>query len=417
MYYVSLCACTVAGDVLKVIASVAPPMRLALIGVGQAGGKITDAFLDYDIQHGSNIISAAIAVNTATVDLQGLDTLPEDNRTLIGEAEVNGHGVGADNELGAEVARNNTDELSRVLDSIPIHTVDAFLVIGALGGGTGSGGAPVIANHLTGLFDKPVYGLGILPGTDEGSIYTLNAARSFQTFVREVDNLIVFDNDAWRQSNESFSGAYETINTEIVTQLTAIFGAGELGDGSQVGESVVDASEIINTLNTGGVSTIGYACDTIEGANTSSGLLSQFRRSSAPTPDETDVLNRITSLIRKSVRGRLTLPCNIASTERALAVVTGPPEYLSRKGIEKARTWVEDETECMEVRGGDDPHPGADYVAGTVLLSGVTDVPRIKQLQQVAIEAQGRADELAAQRDDDLDDLISNDNADIDPLF
>jgi len=171
-------------------------MKLAMIGFGQAGGKILDKFIEYDKRHGSGIVRAAVAVNTAKADLMGLEHVPKENRVLIGQSRVKGHGVGADNELGAEIAEEDIDEVQGAIDSIPVHEVDAFLVVAGLGGGTGSGGAPVLAKHLKRIYTEPVYGLGILPGSDEGGIYTLNAARSFQTFVREVDNLMVFDNDS-----------------------------------------------------------------------------------------------------------------------------------------------------------------------------------------------------------------------------
>ncbi|MFB6131246.1 MAG: cell division protein, partial [Salinigranum sp.] len=68
--------------------------------------------------------------------------------------------------------------------------------------------------------------------------------------------------------------------------------------------------------------------------------------------------------------------------------------------------WLEEQTGSMEVRGGDYPVPKSDYVAGTVLLSGVTDVPRVKELQQVAIEARDNIDEIRAAHDDGLDQLV-----------
>ncbi|MFB6129830.1 MAG: cell division protein, partial [Salinigranum sp.] len=78
-------------------------MKLAMIGFGQAGGKIVDKFVDYDRRHGSGIVRAAVAVNTAKADLLGLERVPQDRRVLIGQSRVKGHGVGADNELGAEI--------------------------------------------------------------------------------------------------------------------------------------------------------------------------------------------------------------------------------------------------------------------------------------------------------------------------
>jgi len=391
-------------------------MKLAMIGFGQAGGKIVDKFLEYDQRTGSGIVRSAVAVNTAKADLLGLTNVPQDNRVLIGQARVKGHGVGADNELGAEIAEEDIDEIQGAIDNIPVHEVDAFLIVAGLGGGTGSGGSPVLAKHLKRIYTEPVYGLGILPGGDEGGIYTLNAARSFQTFVREVDNLLVFDNDAWRQTGESVEGGYETINDEIVRRFGVILGAGEVEHAENVAESVVDSSEVINTLAGGGVSTVGYASEDVDVGQDSGGLLSRFTGDDSSDLDTANTTNRITSLVRKAALGRLTLPCEIEGAERALLVMAGPAEHLNRKGIERGRKWLEEQTGSMEVRGGDYPTDDP-KVAASILLSGVHNVPRIKELQQVAIEAQDNIDEIRQQSEENLAELVEEDADELDPLF
>ena len=388
-------------------------MKLAMIGFGQAGGKVVDKFLEYDQATGSGIVRSAIAVNTAKADLLGLEHIPEHRRVLIGQARVKGHGVGADNELGAEIAEADIDEIQGAVDAVPVHEIDAFLIVAGLGGGTGSGGSPVLAKQLKRIYTEPVYGLGILPGSDEGGIYTLNAARSLQTFVREVDNLLVFDNDAWRQTGESVESGYEAINEEIVRRFGVLFGAGEVSAREEVAESVVDSSEVINTLASGGISTVGYDAEEVQSYG-SGGLLSRFRNS--PTPDSANTTNRITSLVRKAALGRLTLPCEIQGAERALLVVSGPSKYLNRKGIERGRKWVEEQTGSMEVRGGDYPLEEPN-VAASVLLSGVHNVPRIKELQQVAIEAQENIDEIQQESKANLDTLVEDEGDELDPLF
>ncbi len=392
-------------------------MKLAMIGFGQAGGKIVDKFIEYDQTTDSGIVNSAIAVNSAKADLMGLEHVPEENRVLIGQARVKGKGVGADNELGAEVAEEDIDEIDSAIDTVPVHEVDAFLIVAALGGGTGSGGAPVLAKHLKRIYTEPVYGLGVLPSGDEGGIYTLNAARSFQTFVREVDNLLVFDNDAWRQSGESIEGGYDEINREIVNRFGVLFGAGEVHPGEEVAESVVDSSEIINTLASGGVSTVGYATEEVQAQE--EGLLSRIKSDGSDEGDldAANTTNRVTSLVRKATLGRLTLPCEIRGTERALVVMSGPPEHINRKGMERGRKWLEEETGSMEVRGGDYPQAGADHVDAAVLLSGVTDVPRIKELQQVAIEAQDNIEEIRQESERQLQELVQDDQDELDPLF
>mgnify|MGYP006271245849 FL=1 len=392
-------------------------MKLAMIGFGQAGGKIVDKFVEYDQRHGSGIVRAAVAVNTAKADLMGLEHIPDEQRVLIGQSRVKGHGVGADNELGAEIAEEDIDEVQGAIDTIPVHEVDAFLVVAGLGGGTGSGGAPVLSKHLKRIYTEPVYGLGVLPGSDEGGIYTLNAARSFQTFVREVDNLLVFDNDAWRKTGESVQGGYDEINDEIVRRFGILFGAGEVEAGQEVAESVVDSSEIINTLNSGGVSTVGYASEEVE-EQQSGGLLSRLTGSEEnDSLDTAHTTNRITSLVRKAALGRLTLPCEIEGAERALLVMAGPPRHLNRKGIERGRKWLEEQTGSMEVRGGDYPVSGSGFVAGVILLSGVTNVPRIKELQQVAIEAQDNIEEIREESEENLENLVDDGEDELESLF
>jgi len=388
-------------------------MKLALVGVGQAGGKVMEALMTYDRRADVGFVADAIAVNTARADLVGLDATPLDRRVLIGGARLKGHGTGADNELGAEVASEDVGEVMSAVDEVSTHEIDAFLIVAGLGGGTGSGAAPVVARELRRRYAEPVYGLGILPGRTEGSIYALNAARSFLTFVDQVDNLLLFDNDAWREGGESLRTGYDRLNAEIARRLGVLFSAGEVTEGQAVGESVVDASEIINTLGSGGISTVGYAATAVE--RPKARLFARRK----PAPDVGDATNRVLSTVRRAALGRLTLPCELAGVERALLVVAGPPEYLDRRGIERSRRWIEETTGSMEVRGGDYPLD-SDYVAAVVLFSGITDVPRVEELKGVAVETQQRMRELEAEAPGELDDLTWSGDGDedgLDPLF
>ncbi|MFB6184915.1 MAG: cell division protein, partial [Haloarculaceae archaeon] len=176
-------------------------------------------------------------------------------------------------------------------------------------------------------------------------------------------------------------------------------------------------SEIINTLAGGGVSTVGYAAEEVE-VGSSGGLLSRFKGDDDASDgmDAANTTNRITSLVRKATLGRLTLPCEVDGAERALLVMSGPPRHLNRKGIERGRKWLEEQTGSMEVRGGDYPL-NEPSVAAAVLLSGVHNVPRIKELQQVAIEAQDNIDEIREQSEENLEQLVEDDEDELDPLF
>ncbi|MCW3134879.1 MAG: tubulin/FtsZ family protein [Methanophagales archaeon] len=383
-------------------------MRVFVIGYGQAGGRIADAFLEFAKRTGQNFIIRALAINTAKSDLIGIKNIPMEDRLLIGESLTKGHGIGADNELGAKVATDEIYTIQSAIDKRGTHQVDAFLVIAGLGGGTGSGGAPVLARRLKKLYEEPVYGLGILPAKEEGSLYSLNAARSLMTFMKEVDNLFLFDNDAWKTGGETVKEAFADINEEIVRRFGILFGAGEA---NEVGQMVVDAAEIINTLKGGGISTIGYAAEEIG----SEGLLKKFFGKKG-TLEKIDAVTRITSLTRRAIAGRLTIPCDVSTAERALIIAAGPPKELSRKGMEKSKERVEEMIRGTEVRGGDFPVVRSDHVAAVVLLSGVSDIPRVKEIQELGAEAQEKLKAVSSEKEREYKDLMDT-NDTIKPLF
>ena len=163
------------------------------------------------------------------------------------------------------------------------------------------------------------------------------------------------------------------------------------------------------------MTSVGYASEQI-GASGSEGLLSRFRGDNHDGQHDGGA-DRITSLVRKASRGRLTLPCEIDSADRALIVVSGPPRHLSRRGIERGREWLETEAATAEVRGGDYPLRSDGKLAVAVMLAGVTDVPRIDSLPRVAIETQEHVEERDAGRADEQRELIVDDEDALDPLF
>ncbi len=389
-------------------------MRFFAIGFGQAGGKILDLFVENEKLRGSDTLKA-IAINTARTDLMGLRHIPPKNRILIGQTTVKGHGVGTDNKLGAKIAQEEIDTVLNAIDELGTHEIDAFLIISGLGGGTGSGGSPVLAKYLSEMYSEPVYAVGVLPAPEEGKLYSLNAARSMVTLMRYVDNLILVDNGAWRFEGLSLKESYAKINEEIVRRLAVLARAGEPVEEGMVGEMVVDSSEVINTLKGGGISSIGYATLPIA-EKKKSGLFGFIKKKSTPVVTaEEDKSTKIATLVRKAALGRLTIPCNIGSAERALVLVAGPPEQLDRKGLEKAKLWLEEQISGVEVRAGDYPTRRTRYIAALVVLANVTEIPRVKQLQKLASEAKEEVEIAEKERIDKTIALFEEE--DLEPLF
>ncbi len=392
-------------------------MRFFVIGFGQAGGKILDMFIENEKMRGSNIRMRWLAINSARTDLMGLKHVPVQDRILIGQTIVKGHGVGTDNKLGAKVAQEDIETILNAIDERGTHDMDAFLIIAGLGGGTGSGGAPVLAKYLSEMYSEPVYAVGILPAPEEGKLYSLNAARSMISMLKYVDNLILVDNGAWKFEGTSLKESFAKINEEVVRRLALLARAGEPIEEDVVGEMVVDSSEVVNTLRGGGIASIGYATTLAESSEKKRKGLRLFGKKEEKEELEAlenDKPMKIATLVRRAALGRLTVPCNIHSAERALILVAGPPEHLDRKGLEKAKIWVEEQIAGVEVRAGDYPTRRTKYVAALVVLANVTDIPRVKELQRLAAEAKEEAEEAEKMRmaktlelfDEDIEPLI-----------
>jgi cell division GTPase FtsZ len=363
-------------------------MKVALIGVGQAGGKLAQRLAEFDYDMGFGAVQGGLAVNTAKQDLHALDL----DTVLIGQDRVKGHGVGGDNELGAEIMEEDVEEVMDALDDRITARAEAILVVAGLGGGTGSGGAPVLVKALKRVYEVPVYALGVLPGRNEGSLYQVNAGRSLKTLAREADATILIDNDSWHEAGESVAEGFDQINEAIARRLGLLLAAGEIEAGANVAESVVDSSEIMNTLRKGGIAAVGYA-------------------TAQASEDSAENVNAITSVVRKALLTNTSLP-KASTADAALVVVAGRPESIPRKGVERARKWVEDETGSLEVRGGDFP-VDSEQLAAIILLGGVERSGRVEEFLERAAQAQKQiaqeaddTDPAEAFANDQIDDLI-----------
>ena len=375
-------------------------MKFALVGVGGAGGRVVEhlRWLEANTERAfSN--GNLLAFDTTKDTFTQYKHIPLDKHVLVGDThpDIAGEGLDGDIDLGAAIAREDVDEIHREFDKLALHEVDAIVMVAGLGGGTGGGVGPVLLENLQSISDNPIFVVGVLPAESEDDQVAVNAARSLQSYVRLADNVILFDNDAWycesesESEDESLEAAYDSLNDELATRIMAVLAAGELTS-TDVAENRVDSSDLARTLETGGVSTIGFAQTTLREPST---LLDKLRAWLGKRPEDdvpTDALH-IKTLIRDATTGRLTLPCEIDSADRGLIVLSGPPKAISRKGFESGRYWLEQETETVEVLAGDEPRPKARRMSAVVLLTNVTAVPRIDALKERAVAAK-RKDEI-----------------------
>ncbi|AAV48489.1 cell division protein [Haloarcula marismortui ATCC 43049] len=364
-------------------------MRVAAVGIGGAGGRIVERLWQDNERRETTYLGAACAVDTDTEALDELDALPADRRYAFGLSETNGTGTNGDRTSGTAAIEDERLEVRRAIDELVTSDIDAVVLVAGLAGGTGSGATAHIADALREVYSIPVYCLSVLPAgrDDDAAANTMQALRALES---TVDGQILFDNEAWLGSGQTVESASETLNETIVARLGALFAAGEATAPDAVGQSVVDASEIINTLSDAGFTTLGYASQDLQtGAGSGDGtvidqLKNRFLGDNADDVDEIEAYNAVETTLRRAVRGKLTAQCELDSADRALAVFAGPPAWLIRDAVTDGRRWLTEELQSPEVRSGDMPTPDRNTLSVLVVVSGVTELPRLVELKTLA---------------------------------
>jgi cell division protein FtsZ len=154
---------------------------IKVIGIGGGGCNAVDRMIESSVQG-----IEFIAVNT---DNQVLQRSKASNRVQIGEKITRGQGAGANPEIGTKAAVESADEISEL-----IKGTDMLFITAGMGGGTGTGGAPVIAQIAKELNILTV-GVVTRPFRFEGSRRMQNAERGIRELEKYVDSLIVVPND------------------------------------------------------------------------------------------------------------------------------------------------------------------------------------------------------------------------------
>ena len=154
---------------------------IKVIGVGGAGNNAVNRMLDQGIKSVD-----FIAVNT---DRQALQKSKASTKIQIGEKISRGLGAGANPDVGAQSAEESKTELSEVL-----RGADMVFVTCGMGGGTGTGAAPIVAGLAK---EMGILTIGVVtkPFTFEGKKRLAQAERGIESLKSKVDTLIVIPND------------------------------------------------------------------------------------------------------------------------------------------------------------------------------------------------------------------------------
>jgi cell division protein FtsZ len=180
--------------------------RISVIGVGGAGGNAIANMMRADVQGVDFIV--------ANTDAQSLNASLADRRLQLGLKITQGLGAGSRPEIGRAAAEETLEEIIAALDGAHM----CFIAAG-MGGGTGTGAAPVIAKAAR---DKGILTVGVVtkPFAFEGSRRARSAEAGIQELQQHVDTLIIIPNqNLFRLANSetTFKQAFEMAD-EVLQQ-------------------------------------------------------------------------------------------------------------------------------------------------------------------------------------------------------
>ena len=363
-------------------------MRLLVIGLGQCGGRVADRFARLEkrarAKRGLSIITGAFAVNTDVADLSGLSTIKADytHRIAIGYQKTHGHGVGKINELGAEIAKQDSDKIVNAIKATKhFQETDAFLLVASAAGGTGSGAISVLTQHLKERYvGKPVYNAVVLPflqeeTTEARTIY--NVAVCLKSVYLVADAVFLIDNQRYVDKNAAMLNNLKGINARIVEPFYNLLCAGEERSPRYIGSRIVDAGDIMQSLS--GWTVIGEGKAPIRGGS----LLSFGRKATGFRAKMVEVGDKAHAM--DDAINDLSLACSPKDAGKAIYLITAPHEHMSMEVTKSIAEHLNAVAPNAIIRGGDYPR-AEKAITVSLVLSEISAARRITTYFTKAID-------------------------------
>ena len=173
-------------------------VKIKVIGVGGGGGNAVNRMIESNIQ--------GVEFVTVNCDKQVLLTSSAPTKIAIGEKVTKGHGAGSNPEVGKQAAEENLDDLKAILSG-----ADMVFITTGMGGGTGTGAAPVVAKVAK---EMGILTVGIVtkPFAFEGRKRMVQAENGIVNLREYVDSLVVIPNERLKLISENritLSNAFE----------------------------------------------------------------------------------------------------------------------------------------------------------------------------------------------------------------
>ena len=188
-------------------------VTLKVVGIGGAGGNVVNRM----VSSGTTGVEF-IAVNT---DKQALSMSTADQKIQIGEKLTHGQGAGSDPSVGEKAAEESRNEVAKALEG-----TDMVFITAGMGGGTGTGAGPVVADIAR---EAGVLTVGVVtkPFGFEGKKRMTQAMEGIDALLGKVDSLLVIPNDRLKYATDqkvTFANAFEIADEVLHEAVTSISG-------------------------------------------------------------------------------------------------------------------------------------------------------------------------------------------------
>ncbi len=305
---------------------------IKVIGVGGGGGNAVNYMHNLGIEGVDFVI--------CNTDSQALALSPVANKVQLGPHLTQGLGAGANPEIGKQASEESIEDISKILK---VNTRMAFITAG-MGGGTGTGGAPVVSKICRDLGILTV-GIVTTPFTYEGRKRMKQAQEGIDRMREHVDTILIISNDKLRQQfgNLPFTQAFAKADDILATAAKCITDVI-----NTTGQINVDFADVCTVMKNGGVAILGSAFASGE----TRALLAVEQALNSPLLNDNDI------------RGAKWLLLNITSA-------AGEFEHTMDEA-EAIQAYVQQQAgdNCDVILGmGHDPNLG-DKIAVTVIATG-----------------------------------------------
>lgn len=214
---------------------------IKVVGVGGGGSNAVNHMYKQGIKGVDFII--------CNTDAQALDSSPIPNKIQLGASLTGGRGAGAIPEVGKNAALENIDELKEMLG---VNTEMLFITAG-MGGGTGTGAAPIIASVAKEMGILTV-GIVTIPFKFEGRKRRLQAEAGLEELRQNVDTLLIISNDKLRELHGNLTltdafGKADNILTDAAKGIAEII--------TVTGYVNVDIEDVKTVMRDSGVAIMG----------------------------------------------------------------------------------------------------------------------------------------------------------------